>query len=216
VQSVVHVPQKQKCALLAEWLEKTPRQRTLIFTRTKHGADKVVSKLNKAGIAADAIHGNKSQTARQQALARFKSERPVVLVATDIAARGLDVDDISHVVNFDMPLDPESYVHRIGRTGRAGADGAAISFCDGGERSRLRAIEQLTRQRIPATAMKLEHALEEKPRTGTASSNQPRQPQRQTESRPRKQPRNAGSTIPGSQPKKKKWRHRKFAGSGTA
>ena len=140
-QSVVFVPQKQKGVLLAEWLNKTACVRTLVFTRTKHGADKVVKQLVKAGIAADAIHGNKSQTARQQALARFKSNRPVVLVATDIAARGLDVDDISHVVNFDMPLDPETYVHRIGRTGRAGAAGKALSFCDSAEKSKLKAIE---------------------------------------------------------------------------
>lgn len=154
-QSVVFVSQKQKTVLLAEWLQKTARQRTLVFTRTKHGADKVVKHLVKAGIAADAIHGNKSQSARQQALVRFKSNRPVVLVATDIAARGLDVDDISHVVNFDMPLDPETYVHRIGRTGRAGAAGKALSFCDSGEKSQLKAIEQLTRQRLPSDAMKI-------------------------------------------------------------
>ncbi len=160
-QSVVFVPQKQKGVLLAEWLNKTACVRTLVFTRTKHGADKVVKQLVKAGIAADAIHGNKSQTARQQALARFKSNRPVVLVATDIAARGLDVDDISHVVNFDMPLDPETYVHRIGRTGRAGAAGKALSFCDSAEKSKLKAIEQLTRQRITSEAMRIDNPVAE-------------------------------------------------------
>jgi ATP-dependent RNA helicase RhlE len=149
-QGLVYVPQKQKPALLAEWLGTTARQRTLVFTRTKHGADKVVKHLVKAGIPADAIHGNKSQTARQQALEKFKSNRPIVLVATDIAARGLDVDDVSHVVNFDIPLDPETYVHRIGRTGRAGASGMAISFCDGAEKVRVRAIEKLINQRIPS------------------------------------------------------------------
>jgi ATP-dependent RNA helicase RhlE len=155
-QSVVFVSQKQKGLLLTEWLNKTARERTLIFTRTKHGADKVVKQLVKAGIVAAAIHGNKSQTARQQALARFKSNRSVVLVATDIAARGLDVEDISHVVNFDLPLDPETYVHRIGRTGRAGAGGKALSFCDSAEKSRLKAIEQLTQQRISSESMRLE------------------------------------------------------------
>jgi ATP-dependent RNA helicase RhlE len=179
-QSVVFVPQNQKTVLLAEWLLKTARQRTLVFTRTKHGADKVVRQLVKSGIAADAIHGNKSQTARQQALTRFKSKKPVVLVATDIAARGLDVDDISHVVNFDIPLDPETYVHRIGRTGRAGAAGIALSFCDGAERSRLKAIERLTRQQIASEQMEWEgkstaapaapprqpHARRPRPKTG--------------------------------------------------
>ena len=162
-QSVMFVPQQHKTLLLAEWLNKTARQRTLVFTRTKHGADKVVRQLVKAGIPADAIHGNKSQSARQQALLRFKSNRPVVLVATDIAARGLDVDDISHVVNFDLPLDPETYVHRIGRTGRAGALGKAVSFCDTAEKSRLKAIETLTRQRIASEAMKLDTPLPELP-----------------------------------------------------
>ena len=172
-QSVVFVPQKQKGVLLAEWLQKTARERTLVFTRTKHGADKVVKQLVKAGIAADAIHGNKSQTARQQALARFKSNRPVVLVATDIAARGLDVDDISHVVNFDMPLDPETYVHRIGRTGRAGAAGKALSFCDSAEKSQLKAIEQLTRQRIASEAMKLSTPIVEEAPRHDRSHNKP-------------------------------------------
>jgi ATP-dependent RNA helicase RhlE len=212
-QSVVHVPQKLKCVLLAEWLGKTPRQRTLVFTRTKHGADKVVRQLNKAGIPADAIHGNKSQTARQQALARFKSNRPMVLVATDIAARGLDVDEISHVVNFDLPLDPESYVHRIGRTGRAGAEGVAISFCDGSEKSRLRAIERLTKQRIPLVAMKVEGSVEAPPSADAPRTDAPQASRPKAPSAPRNQrkPRNPGSTIPGSKPPKKKWRRRKFA-----
>ena len=121
-QSVVFIEKRQKLALLTHWLRETPWTRALVFTRTKHGADKVARGLVKAGIAADSIHGNKTQVARQRALARFKLPKPLVLVATDIAARGLDIDQISHVVNFDLPNDAEGYVHRIGRTGRR-ADG---------------------------------------------------------------------------------------------
>ena len=123
-QSVVFIEKRQKLALLTHWLGETPWTRALVFTRTKHGADKVARGLIKAGIQADSIHGNKTQNARQKALARFKLPKPLVLVATDIAARGLDIDEISHVVNFDLPNDPEAYVHRIGRTGRAGASGS--------------------------------------------------------------------------------------------
>ena len=123
-----------------------------MFTRTKHGADKVAKLLLKAGIEADAFHGNKSQSARQRILARFKAPRPLVLVATDIAARGLDIDMVSHVINYDLPVDAENYVHRIGRTGRAGADGVAVSFCDQAERATLQAIERLTRQTLSVEA----------------------------------------------------------------
>ena len=147
-QSVIFVDQKQKLRLLAHWLQETPWTRTLVFTRTKHGADKVAKVLVKAGIPADAFHSNKSQSARQRVLLRFKAPKPSVLVATDIAARGLDIDDVSHVVNFDLPVDADSYIHRIGRTGRAGAAGIAVSFCDHGERSRLQAIQRVTRQTL--------------------------------------------------------------------
>ena len=135
--------------MLARYLAEQQAKRTLVFTRTKHGADKLVKSLMQAGIRAQAIHGNKSQNARQHALAQFKSQHPPVLVATDIASRGLDIDSVTHVVNFDLPLTPEVYVHRIGRTGRAGADGIAVTFCDREERSMLREIERLTRQRLP-------------------------------------------------------------------
>jgi ATP-dependent RNA helicase RhlE len=147
-QSVFFVDRAQKPRLLAHWLRETAWTRTLVFTRTKHGADKVAKCLLKAGIEADAFHGNKSQAARQRVLSRFKGPRPSVLVATDIAARGLDIDMVSHVVNYDLPVDAESYVHRIGRTGRAGASGVAVSFCDRGERAALQAIERLTRQTL--------------------------------------------------------------------
>ena len=122
-----------------------------MFTRTKHGADKVVKGLLRDGIAAEAIHGNKSQNQRERVLAAFRKGAVRILVATDIAARGIDVDDITHVVNFDLPNIPETYVHRIGRTARAGAEGIAISLCEGEERAFLRDIERLIRITIPAT-----------------------------------------------------------------
>ena len=147
-QSVFFVDQKQKLQLLTHWLTKTAWTRTLVFTRTKHGADKVVKSLVKAGIQADAFHSNKSQSARQRALLRFKAPQPLVLVATDIAARGLDIHDVSHVVNFDLPADADNYIHRIGRTGRAGATGVAVSFCGHDERSSLQAIQRITRQTL--------------------------------------------------------------------
>src|SRR5262249_30252017 len=125
--------------------------RVLVFTRTKHGADKVVRGLAKAGIPAHAIHGNKSQNQRERVLAAFRKGDVLTLVATDIAARGIDVDGISHVVNFDLPNVPETYVHRIGRTARAGAAGVAISLCDREEAAYLRDIEKLIRMSIPAT-----------------------------------------------------------------
>ena len=151
-QRVILVNTVDKRALLAEILQgEKDIGRTLVFTRTKHGADKVVRYLEGAGVPAAAIHGNKSQSQRVYALNAFRSGRSRVLIATDIAARGIDVDGITHVINFDLPHVPESYVHRIGRTARAGATGIAISFCDGEERPLLRDIEKLTRQSIPAT-----------------------------------------------------------------
>ena len=122
--------------------------KVLIFSRTKHGANRITETLEKAGITSAAIHGNKSQTRRQEALGNFKCEQIRVLVATDIAARGIDVDGVTHVFNFDLPEVPETYVHRIGRTARAGKGGVAIAFCAPDEESELRAIEKLTRQKI--------------------------------------------------------------------
>jgi len=143
---VHHVEKPAKPALLVELLGQSPRTRTLVFTRTKHGADKLVRHLLGAGVGAVAIHGNKSQGARTRALAEFRAAKTAVLVATDIAARGLDVDDISHVINYDLTNDPETYVHRIGRTGRMGAAGTAVSFCTAEERGDLRSIERLIRE----------------------------------------------------------------------
>ena len=147
-QSVTMVNQPEKAALLAMVLKSNPVERALVFSRTKHGADKIVRQLEAAGIAAAAIHGNKSQAQRERAIAAFKSGEVAVLIATDIAARGIDIPGVSHVVNFDLPEVPEQYVHRIGRTARAGADGIAIAFCAPDERGNLRDIERTTRQRI--------------------------------------------------------------------
>jgi len=150
-QRVILTDKASKGALLAEVLKSEPVERVLVFTRTKHGADKVVRVLAQAGLAAEAIHGNKSQNQRQRVLQSFRDGRIRTLVATDIAARGIDVDGISHVINYDLPNIPESYVHRIGRTARAGAEGIAISFCDHEEAAYLRDIERLIRMQIPST-----------------------------------------------------------------
>jgi len=147
-QRVFFVDQNDKHLLLLGLLKQQDLKRVLIFARTKHRADKIAQMLNKNKLNADAIHGNKSQNQRTKAMHDFKSGHLRVLVATDIAARGIDVDDITHVINFDLPNEPESYVHRIGRTGRMGADGNAYSFCAADERSSLRDIERLTRVKI--------------------------------------------------------------------
>ena len=148
-QRVMFVETARKRQVLSDLLKRGDMARTLVFTRTKHGADRVTQHLEAVGMPAAAIHGNKSQPQRERALAMFKEGRIKVLVATDIAARGIDVDGVTHVVNFDLPNVPESYVHRIGRTARAGHAGIAISFCDSTERAFLRGIEKLIRTRIP-------------------------------------------------------------------
>jgi len=147
-QRVYFVDAAQKRALLARLLMDQAITRALVFSRTKHGADRVAEQLERVGIHAESLHGNKSQSARQRALANFRGGRSRVLVATDIAARGIDIDGISHVINYDLPNVPESYVHRIGRTARAGATGIAISLCDASERAYLRDIERLTRRNL--------------------------------------------------------------------
>ncbi len=148
-QSVIFVDGPRKQALLHKLLEDASIERALVFARTKHGANKIAGRLMDAGHPAAAIHGNKSQAQREKALADFKAGRSRLLIATDIAARGIDVDAVTHVINFDLPNVPESYVHRIGRTARAGAEGVAISFCAGDERAYLRDIERTTRLKIP-------------------------------------------------------------------
>ena len=154
-QLLYYVPMQQKRQLLSELLKDVALNRVIVFTRTKHGANRVAEHLSRTGVVAEAIHGNKSQNARQRALDLFKTGKARVLVATDIAARGIDIDDISHVINFELPNEPESYVHRIGRTARAGTGGIAISFCDPSERGYLRDIERIIRMKIEAVAHEL-------------------------------------------------------------
>lgn len=148
-QSVYRVAKTDKTNLLIHLLKNKQVERSLVFSRTKHGANKIVKKLLQAGFSAEAIHGNKSQNARQQALENFKTMKTSVLVATDIAARGIDVPELSQVIQFDLPEVPETYVHRIGRTGRAGLSGKAISFCDETESDLLRDIEKLSKRKVP-------------------------------------------------------------------
>lgn len=162
-QSVYHVSKKDKPILLIHCLNDLPVTRALIFTRTKRGADRVTRELNRAGIRAVAIHGDKTQANRERALLGFKANRTPILVATDIAARGIDVDGISHVFNYDIPNVAETYVHRIGRTARAGASGSAVAFCDPEERADLKQIERLIRMSIPVQSNHPEYATRETP-----------------------------------------------------
>ena len=174
IQRIMMVEKSDKTRQLIEVLEDPDIERTLVFTRTKHGADRVVKKLVRVGVSAAAIHGNKGQSNRQRALANFKEGRTRVLVATDIAARGIDVEGISHVINFDLPNIPESYVHRIGRTARAGAEGIAISFCDVDERAYLKDIEKLIRQRVEIMHGHTFESIEPFKATAPARPNPPR------------------------------------------
>jgi ATP-dependent RNA helicase RhlE len=148
-QAVCFVEKKNKPGLLLHLLNNTGISMALVFTRTKHGADRVARDLNRSGIRAEAIHGNKSQQARQRSLDQFRNKQIKVLVATDIAARGIDIDELTHVINYELPNVPETYVHRIGRTGRAGAKGTALSFCDGEERAYLKDIQKTINRVIP-------------------------------------------------------------------
>jgi ATP-dependent RNA helicase RhlE len=185
-QSAIHVSAADKPALLAAALRDPAIDRALVFTRTKHGADKVVKKLEQSGISAAAIHGNKKQTHRERTLAAFRSGACRVLVATDIAARGVDVPGVSHVVNYEIPNVPEQYVHRIGRTARAGAEGRAVSFVSREERAYLRDIEKTIRMAVP---------LEAPPEGFTATEPQPPADAPRAEVKragPRRRPRNRG------------------------
>ncbi|MGI9518660.1 MAG: DEAD/DEAH box helicase [Pirellulaceae bacterium] len=148
-QRVVMVDKSNKLSTLRNLLKKDSVERAIVFTRTKRGANLLAKKLDAAGFRTAAIHGNKSQGARQKALEAFRQRHVTVLVATDVASRGIDIDGITHVINYDMPMEPESYVHRIGRTGRAGADGMAVSLCTSGDRAMLRSIERLIRKQLP-------------------------------------------------------------------
>jgi len=174
-QSVYFVDKANKKRLLIHLLEDASIASVLVFARTKHGADKVAKDLAKAGIQAEAIHGNKSQNARQRALTNFKSRQTRVLVATDIAARGIDVEELSHVINYELPNVPETYVHRIGRTGRAGNKGVAISFCDAEEKEYLRDINKLIAQTIPVVKDHPYPLDEMAPSAALAELNRPQQ-----------------------------------------
>ena len=180
-QAVYFVGKKDKPKLLAHLIREKDMEAVLVFSRTKHGANKIVRKLEQSGIKAAAIHGNKSQPARQQALGAFKDGKLPVLVATDIAARGIDVDDLSWVINYDLPNVPETYVHRIGRTGRARASGTALSFCDGEERAYLKDIQKLIRQTVPV--------VEDHPWPDDGSVPPPDEQARQGSQRPGRAPR---------------------------
>ena len=205
-QHLIHVTQANKLKVLTDLLANPQMSRTLVFTRTKHGADKVTKGLNAARLGASAIHGNKSQNQRERALAEFKNGKIHVLVATDIAARGIDIDSVSHVVNYDLPHVPESYVHRIGRTARAGAAGTAIAFCDPDERSLLRDIERLTRQSI--NVMEHELALAA-PAPGAREVRKP-----QAHGKPRHQQRNGNSNAKPARAHGKPGSHGKPASHG--
>lgn len=174
-QVLYHIDQKSKMDLLGRLLKNEKMTKALVFTRTKHAADRVAQRLQKSGITCDAIHSNKSQNTRTRTLGNFKSGKTRVLVASDIASRGLDIDDITHVVNFDLPHEPETYVHRIGRTGRAGANGQAISFCTGQQRGHLRDIERLLGRSIPV----LQHRIKPPP-APEEKTPQPKRPRRHT------------------------------------
>ena len=209
-QRVVHVERGNKQVLLQKLLAGDDVKQALVFTRTKRGANVLTERLVRKGIGATAIHGNKSQNARQRALEAFRSKQVKVLVATDVAARGIDIDGVTHVVNFDLPIEPEAYVHRIGRTGRAGAEGVALSFCTAAERGELRAIEKLIGQQVPIDT---EHSLPEPPEHTPASKSRGGRrgvPKRSTSkgatSRQPAAPRSDASSGNGAKPKQRRRR----------
>jgi len=198
-QEVFFVEAKRKREVLAEFLGDPAFSRTLVFTRTKRGADRVAKYLTAGGIEASAIHGDKSQSQRERALEAFKGGRAPVLVATDIAARGIDVDKVSHVINFELPEVPEAYVHRIGRTARAGEEGVALSLVDGSERGLLKDIEKATRQSIKTTDLRL---------PGSAEEEEFAAPAKKRGGRSGPAPRNAGAPAPGQKKRSRPRRNR--------
>jgi ATP-dependent RNA helicase RhlE len=213
-QFVFHVEHRKKAALLEHLLRSDEVTRAVVFARTKHRADRIAKQLHRAGFAAEAIHGNKSQAARQRALEKFRSPRPPVLVATDVAARGLDIDGVSHVFNFDLPNVAETYVHRIGRTGRAGAAGIAISFCDGEERGDLKQIERLIRRSIAVRSDQPKHLASSPSDESAAAGRAPTSPEVATPRPAHAQPRQQHKAYrqphgkPGFSKHKKKFRSR--------
>jgi ATP-dependent RNA helicase RhlE len=192
-QRVVMVGNHDKRRMLERLLHGEEVSRAIVFTRTKHGANKVARQLESAGIGAEAIHGNKSQNARQRALQNFKNGNAWVLVATDVAARGIDIEAVSHVINYELPHEPESYVHRIGRTGRAGAVGVAWSLVDPSETNRLRAVEKLIKFSPPELVVELPpvdlaepaklESVRGNPRAGASDDTRRRRPRRRRRQR---------------------------------
>lgn len=202
-QGVYFVTKDNKPSLLVQLLQDRPNDSVLVFSRTKHGADKIVKKLKQADISSAAIHGNKSQPARQKALGNFKDGKLKVLVATDIAARGIDVEELSLVINYDLPNVSETYVHRIGRTGRASASGIAFSFCDVEERSYLRDIEKLIKQEVPRMPVQQFAEVLSEPPSPTEQS--PERPQRQHYNGNRNQNQNRNRNSNGSGSRNNNW-----------
>ena len=203
-QYVCFVDKVNKQALLVHMLEDENIRHALVFTRTKHGADVVVKMLLKNNISAEAIHGNKTQNARQRALNSFKAQKTRVLVATDIAARGIDIDELEYVFNYEIPNVAETYIHRIGRTGRAGTKGTAFSFCDASEKSHLRAIEKLVARKIPTIEQHPFPLVDNHP----PKDSQQRRPHRQN-ARPSAKPRAAAPSMSGENKWKKPKRNKK-------
>jgi ATP-dependent RNA helicase RhlE len=191
-QSVYFVAQEHKRDLLRHVLGDRSVTRAIVFTRTKHGADRVARQLSQGEIHAEAIHGDKAQSTRLRALSRFRDGQLRVLVATDLASRGIDVSGVSHVINYDLPMDPEAYVHRIGRTARAGSQGVALSFCSGEEQARLRGIERLIRRRVPI--------VQNHPFAGAEPAARPMQPQQPQQPQRGAQPRRGEPRKPGGAP----------------
>jgi len=198
-QGVYFVSKGNKVNLLANIIKDRPGESVLVFSRTKHGANKIVKKLDREGIKSLAIHGNKSQPQREAALGDFKDGKVQILIATDIAARGIDVDQLSLVVNFDLPNVAETYVHRIGRTGRAHASGIALSFCDNEERSYLRDIEKLIKQKVPVMDPHPEVEEEIEDRSAAAK---PKKPQQRGRGGGQRKPQNRNSNNRGRAPKR--------------
>ena len=185
-QHVHHLASAAKRDLLAKLLTAPDLAKVIVFTRTKRGADRVVKHLSRGGVSAEALHGNKSQNARQRALENFRKGRSRVLVATDIASRGLDVDDVTHVINYELPNEPESYIHRIGRTARAGAAGVAISFCDASERQQLRSIERLIKRSLDVIGEAPVGPVPSPVKKGKGAARQPGSGDRKRRRRPRR------------------------------
>jgi ATP-dependent RNA helicase RhlE len=192
VQQVMFVERANKRHLLNKLLQSNDIESAIVFTRTKHGANKVVKDLAKSGVNAAAIHGNKSQSARTRALAGFKAGTLRILVATDIASRGIDIEGVSHVINYELPNISESYVHRIGRTGRAGREGIAIAFCDESETDYLRDVEKLTGQRLEVDDSHEWHFQEAVPTQQNKGRGRAIQAARKNENQARRGPRGGG------------------------